>query len=105
MNIQPPQMCSFYPLKPSTMHENQRELPSPAQQLVTLALTKNVTKLLQRTPDELSLLPQVGCQETVCVGNGLESGLEGVLEGLGGSSGGSVCILDTSKLEKTLNGG
>lgn len=68
------------------MQKNQRELPSLAKQLVTLALAKGVSKLVQRTSDELSVLPQVGCQEAVCVGDCLESGLEGVLEGLSGTS-------------------
>lgn len=74
------------------------KLPARIKQLVTLALTEDVTELLQRTSDEFGVLPQVGCKEAVCVGDCLESGLEGVLEGLGGSSGGCVSVLDTSKL-------
>ena len=73
--------------------------------LVLLALTEDITKLLQRAADELGLLPQVGGKETVGVADSDEGGLEGVLEGLGGTGGGGVGVLDTSELEETLDGG
>ena len=73
--------------------------------LVLLALAQDITELLQRAADELSLLPQVGGKETVGVADSEESGLEGVLEGLGGTGGGGVGVLDTSKLEETLDSG
>lgn len=73
--------------------------------LDTLALTERVSELLQRTADELGLLPQVGGKETVGVGDGNESSLEGVLKGLGRTGGGSVSIFDTSELEETLDSG
>jgi hypothetical protein len=72
--------------------------------LVLLTLPQDVAVLLQRAADQLSLLPQVGCEETVGVSDGDESGLEGVLESLGGTGGGSVGVLDTSELEESLDG-
>lgn len=79
--------------------------PHETNNLVTLALTEDIAKLLQRAADELSLLPQVGGKETVGVADSEESGLEGVLEGLGGAGGGGIGVLDTSKLEETLDSG
>lgn len=76
-----------------------------AQNLILLALTQNITELLQRAPDELGLLPEVGGEETVGVDDGDEGGLEGVLEGLGGTGRGGVGVLDTGKLEETLDSG
>merc|ERR1712093_740051 len=78
--------------------------PAKKHHLVSLSSAQNITKLLQRTADELRLLPQVGCEVSVCVSDSDEGGLEGVLEGLGGSGGGSVDVVDTGKLEKTLDG-
>ena len=61
--------------------------------------------LLKGRLDELGLLPEVGRQEAVGVGDGREDGLEGVLEGLGGAGGGGVGVLNTSELEEALDGG
>lgn len=72
--------------------------------LVSLTSSKNITELLQRTPDELGLLPQVGGQVSVCVADSDEGGLEGVLKGLGRAGGGCVDVVDTGKLEETLDG-
>lgn len=72
---------------------------------VPLAVPKGVGKLLQRAPDELRLLPQIGGQEAVCVGDGREAGLERVLEGLGRTGRGCVGILNTGELEETLDSG
>lgn len=66
-------------------------------------MAQNITELLQRAADELSLLPEVGCEETVGVADGNEGGLESVLEGLGGTGRGGVCVLNTGELEETLN--
>jgi hypothetical protein len=55
--------------------------------LVSLAFPQGVGELLQGASDQLRLLPQVGSQEAVGVGNGGEGSLEGVLEGLGGTGG------------------
>lgn len=68
-------------------------------------MAESVGELLKRALDELGLLPQVGGEETVGVGDGNEGGLEGVLKGLGGTSRGSVGILNTSELEETLDSG
>ena len=76
-----------------------------SKNLVLLALAQDITELLQRAADELSLLPQVGGKEAVGVDDGDEGGLEGVLEGLGGAGRGGVGVLDTSELEETLDGG
>ena len=73
--------------------------------LVSLAVPQGVGVLIQGTPDELGLLPQVGGEEAVGVGDGHEGSLEGVLEGLGGASGRGVGVLDTSELEESLDGG
>jgi hypothetical protein len=73
--------------------------------LVLLALAQDVTELLQRAADELSLGPEVGGKETVGVDNSDEGGLEGVLKGLGGTGGRGVGVLDTGELEQTLDGG
>lgn len=72
---------------------------------ITLAISQGIRKLLQRAPDELGLLPQVGREEAVCVGNSGEGSLEGVLEGLGRAGRGGVGVLDTSELEETLDSG
>jgi hypothetical protein len=53
--------------------------------LISLSFSQNITKLLQRTPNELRLLPQVGSQEAVCVADSDKGGLESVLESLGRS--------------------
>lgn len=71
--------------------------------LVSLVRPQGIRKLLQRAPDELRLLPQVGRQESVGVGNSGEGGLQGVLERLGRASGRCVGVLDTSELEETLD--
>ena len=68
-------------------------------------LAESVGKLLERAAQQLGLLPQVGGQETVGVGDGDEGGLEGVLERLGGTGGGGVSVLDTSELEEALDSG
>jgi len=74
------------------------------KRLVALALAQNVAVLLQRTPGELGLLPQVGGEEAVGVADGREGRLEGVLEGLGRSGRGGVDIGDTGQLTQTLDG-
>jgi hypothetical protein len=53
--------------------------------LVSLAISKGVTKFLQRTPDEFGLFPQVRCQEAICVCDSREGCLEGVFERFGGA--------------------
>lgn len=74
------------------------------KRLVTLALTENIAELLEWGADELGLLPEIWGEVTVGVANSDEGGLEGVLNGLGGSRGGGVDILNTSELEKALDG-
>ena len=87
-------------IKKKSMEEPQSRAmyPNFASPLVSLALPQGVRVLVQRAPDELRLGPQVGCQETVGVGDGGEGGLEGVLEGLGRAGRGRVGILDTGEL-------
>ena len=63
-----------------------------------------IRELLQWVDWELGLLPEVRCEEGVGVSDSGEGGLEGVLKGLGGTGGGGVDIVDTSELEKTLDG-
>merc|ERR1712227_855924 len=75
-----------------------------ASALVALALTEDVRVLVKRGADELVLLPQVGGEEAVGVGDGREGGLEGVLKGLGATGGGRVGVVDTSELQQTLDG-
>lgn len=73
--------------------------------LVFLALPQGVGELLQGASDQFRILPQAGGQEAVGVGDGDESGLEGVLEGLGGTGGRGIGVLDTGKLEESLDSG
>jgi len=73
--------------------------------LVALAVTENVGVLLEWGADELGLLPQVGSEEAVGVGDSSEGGLEGVLQGLGATGGGGVGVVDTCELEQTLDSG
>lgn len=70
-----------------------------------LTLPQCVGVLVQGTLDELGLLPEVGGKEAVSVGDGHKGSLEGVLEGLCGTGGGGVGVLDTGKLEESLNSG
>ena len=72
--------------------------------LVTLSSPESIRELLQRTSDELGLLPQVGSQVSVCVSDSDEGSFQGILEGFGGTGGGCVNIVDTSELEETLDG-
>ena len=55
--------------------------------LISLPLPEHVTILLQRTPVQLRLLPQIGRQESVAVTHGDEGSLERVLESLGRAGG------------------
>jgi hypothetical protein len=50
---------------------------------ISFALPQRIPIFLERTSDQLSLLPQVRRQETVGVGNGTEGRLQRVLQGLG----------------------
>lgn len=68
-------------------------------------LPEGVGVLLEGTPDELGLLPEVGGEEAVGAGHGTEGGLEGVLERLGRAGGRGVGVLDTGELEEALDGG
>lgn len=72
--------------------------------LVSLPFPKHVTKLLQRTPNQLCLLPQIRCQETVGVTDCDERSFEGILQGLGRSSRRGVGVFDTSKLQQAFDG-
>ncbi len=72
--------------------------------LVSLSFPKHVTKLLQRAPNQLCLLPQIRCQETVGITDRDERSLEGILQGLGRSSGRSVGVFDTGKLQQAFDG-
>ena len=80
-------------------------LATVAHRLVTLVVPQSVSKLLQRAADQASLLPQVGGQETVGVGHSSKGGLQSVLKGLGRAGRRGVDILNTGKLEQTLNSG
>lgn len=94
------------PFTPMHCDKNpQKHTRNPRKPLVTLALPQRVRKLVQRTPDELRLLPQVGSQEAVRVGHGRECCLERVFERLGRAGRRGVGILDASELEEALDGG
>lgn len=71
--------------------------------LVSLLRPQGVRKLLQRAPDELRLLPQVGRQESIGVRDSGEGGLQGVLERLRRASRRCVGVFDTGELEETLD--
>lgn len=87
------------------MAEKETRIDTKIFFLVSLSLPENITEFFQRASVQLGLLPQVGRQETVCVGDSDEGSLQGVLEGLGRTGGGCVDVLDTGQLEQTLNGG
>lgn len=80
-------------------------LSPDAIRLVSLAFSQHITVLLQGASDELVLLPQVGGQEAIRVADSNECSLQSVLERLCASRRGSVCILDTGKLQQSLDGG
>ena len=65
---------------------------------------KEVGVLLIRSLSESSFLPQLWGQEGVCVFGCLESSLDEVTHGLGGTSGASVHVFDTSHLKNLLRG-
>ncbi|KAL2285248.1 hypothetical protein FJTKL_08452 [Diaporthe vaccinii] len=88
---------------PSPHAITRRQSMDHSSHLVSLVRPQGIRKLLQRAPDELRLLPQVGRQESVGVGDSGEGGLQGVLERLGRASGRCVGVLDTSELEETLD--
>lgn len=71
--------------------------------LVTLALTKDIRVLLQWRANQAGLLPQVWCQEAVGIGDGNVGGFESVLKCLCASGRGCVDVLDTGKLQQTLD--
>lgn len=77
----------------------------PCTALVLPWLAQNIAELVQRAPGELVLGPQVGGQEAIGVADSHEGGLEGVLEGFGRAGGLRVRVLNTGKLEETLDGG
>ena len=96
----------------STSGRNKSESPRNHQtpvhrplssRLVSLVRPQGIRKLLQRAPDELRLLPQVGRQESVGVGDGGKRGLQGVLERLGRARRRCVGVLNTSELQETLD--
>jgi hypothetical protein len=70
---------------------------------IPLAVPKGVGVLLQRAPDELSLLPKVGSQEAIGVGNSSEGSLKSILEGLGAAGRRGVGVFDTGELEQALH--
>lgn len=72
--------------------------------LISLSFSQHVTEFLQRASNQLRLLPQVRCQESVSIANGDECSLECVFERLGRSGGRSISVFDAGKLEKTLDG-
>jgi hypothetical protein len=84
-------------------NETTKCIPNVFTRLISLPFSQNITKLLQWTPNELRLLPQVGSQEAICVADSDESGLESVLESLCRSRRCSVNIINTGKLEQTLD--
>lgn len=79
--------------------------PNPDNFRLVPLLPEGVGVLVQGTPDELGLPPEVGREEAVGVGHGAEGGLEGVLERLGRAGGRGVGVLDTGELEEALDGG
>lgn len=73
-------------------------------ELISLSFSQHVSKLLQRTPDQLCLLPQIGRQEPVGVADSDEGGFQCVFESFGRAGGGSVRVLDTGELQQTFDG-
>lgn len=63
------------------------QVTSVVSRLIPFTLPEHVAILLQRTPVQLHLRPQIRGEEAVAVTDGDEGGLEGVFERLGGAGG------------------
>ena len=72
---------------------------------VPLPFPQHIPKLLQRASVQLGLLPQIGCQEPVCVPHGDKRGLERIFQRLGRSRRGGVDILHPGQLQESLDRG
>lgn len=66
-------------------HVGKTFLSSIFQHLVPFSLSKHITKLLQRAPIQLSLLPQIRCKEAVGITHRHEGRFEGVFESFCGA--------------------
>lgn len=73
--------------------------------LISLLPSQIIAEFLQRTPQQLGLLPQIGGQEGVGVTDRRKGSLKSILEGLGRAGRSGVDVLDTSKLEEALDRG
>jgi len=91
---QPSSRSSLPPCEPHTIRD-----------LVTLTLAQHIAVLLQRAPDELGLLPQIGRQKAIGVDHSAERRLERVLERLGRAGRGRVDVVDAGELQQALDGG
>ena len=98
MNLNPRKARLFY-CKMKSRHEKTRSV------LLVGHASQLIAELLERRPDKLVLLPEVGSEESIGVADGSEGGLEGILESLGGTGRVGVDVRDTSELEKTLDSG
>lgn len=72
------------------------------QRLVPFSLSKHITKLLQRAPIQLGLLPQIRCKEAVGIAHRHEGRFEGIFESFCGTGWRCVDVLDAGELEKAL---
>lgn len=66
-------------------HVSKTFLSSLFQHLIPFSLSKHITKLLQRAPIQLGLLPQIRCKEAVGIANRHEGRFEGVFKGFRGA--------------------
>ncbi|KAH3667994.1 hypothetical protein OGAPHI_001748 [Ogataea philodendri] len=84
-------------------NETQQASAGPEKTLEQCKFGALVSVDIQRRVGKSKLLPQVRSQETVSRTDGSETSLQGVLGSSGGTGGGGVDVLDTSKLQDGLD--
>lgn len=84
---------------------NSTKHPLPPTPLIPLPLPQHIPKLLERTPIQLVLLPQIRGQEPIRIADGHKRRFQRVLERFGASGRGGVDVLDAGELEEPFYGG
>lgn len=80
-------------------------LTSAKHALISLPLSQHIPKLLERTPVQLGILPQIRRQEPIRIADGHKRRFQRVLERFGAAGRGGVDVLDAGELEETFYGG
>lgn len=76
---------------------------SPEISLILLPFPKRISEFLQRTPNQLSLLPKVGCEEAISIAYSDKGCLKCIFEGLGRARGRGVYVRNSSQLQQPLD--